>query len=184
MRSALGRGPHVGNTTQSTRCESWGTSTTLNFCRSPGCRHGFLVTNTSVLMSVLGSPSPSNVMRTKQVPGRNSPGPSRFVGSHTPNNKRDSGIMILHRCSSLLFNILEYSSLTILLILPLTASMPSMRIFSANLDSSCRDANRKPAWGSPFHTVSKNFRCCACFRSKTSAGTPSECNSNTISSFK
>ena len=58
-----GRGPLLGNTTQSTRCASCGAFTAFSSLTSPGCRQGFLVTPTGPVRScfevLLNSPSRS-----------------------------------------------------------------------------------------------------------------------------
>ncbi|ORY08044.1 hypothetical protein BCR34DRAFT_570146 [Clohesyomyces aquaticus] len=143
MRSALGLLPWVENTMQSTKSpENSGMSTALNFCRSPGCRHGFLVTITSVFLMVRPTPSPSWVIRTKHSPSLSMPDrPFLLVGSHTPKRSRDLGMRIRHRCSSRLFSIFVYSCRTKPPSVELTDSMPSIRSFSARSILSQYDKN-------------------------------------------
>jgi hypothetical protein len=133
IRSALGLFPLVENTMQSMRCSNSGISTALNFCKSPGCRHGFLVTSTSVLMTVRGVPVPSSVIRTKHSSSSSLPErPFLLRVSHTPKRRRDRGIRIRHRCSSRLLSIFAYSCLTRPLSVGWTASTPSRSSFSAS----------------------------------------------------
>lgn len=127
-----------------------GTSTALNFCRSPGCRQGFLVTNTSVLMTVRATPSPSWVIRIKHSPSLSLPGrPHLLVGSQTPKSRRDLGIRIRHLCSPRLFSIFAYSCRTKALNVEWIDPTPSKRSFSAKSILSQYDRNWNAACGSP-----------------------------------
>ena len=154
MRSALGLRPFVMNTMQSTRCAHPGTSTALNFCKSPGCRQGFLATSTSAYVVLRDIPVPWSVIRTKHSPSFNFPGRLFLLeGSHTPNKRRDCGMKILHRCSLYLFNILAYSALTRPWSADQTVSMPSRSNSPARSNRSQKERKWNAALGSPWLTL-------------------------------
>jgi hypothetical protein len=178
IKSALGLLPRVGNTIQSTKCANSCLSTTLNFCKSPGCRQGFLVTRTSIPFKICGRPSPSMVTLTAH-----SPSFKIFQESQTPNNNLDLGIKIRHRCSSLLFNVLSYSELTRLMTVGLTDSRPSSKTFSASSGRFSQVRRRNPVHGSTI-ACSRYSKCSCCFCRRTVSWMPRACKSRIISSFR
>jgi hypothetical protein len=128
---------------QSTKCASSGLSTALNFCRSPGCKQGFLVTRTSIPFRMFGCPSPSIVTLTAHSPSFRTPHESQ-----TPNSNLDFGTKIRHRCSSLLFSVLSYSELTNRKTVGLTESKPSSKTSSASSVRFAQVRKRKAVRGS------------------------------------
>ena len=166
MRSVAGRLPRVENTMQSTRCESSGFSTTRNFCKSPGCKHGFRVTSTSIPLNARGMPSPSMVTLTAH-----SPSFKTSQASQIPNNSLEFGIRIRHFCSPLLFSIVLYSLLMSFVIFGFTASKDSSKS-SAIFGSFTYVRKRNPERGST-QALSRNSRCSACFRKRTFSEIPS-----------